>query len=894
MKFKKILNCSLAMAIVFGAATVATGCGKDDTASLQEDQKYQIYKKALAAGATDLSYEDWLAAIRGAKGEDGHTPVITIGQNGNWYIDGADTGTRAEGRDGQPGASVKWTATASVPSDNVGDNGDMHFNTDTQSIYRKEDGRWVEKAVISDGQDGEDGREIELRVNGAYIQWGYKENNIVSDWNNLIPLSNLKGDQGSNVQIQKTATHIQYSYDGTNWVDLISLDILKGPQGDTPVVTIENGNWHVDGVDTGISALGAKGETGEAGREIQLNVTSTHIQWRYEGETEYRDLVALSTLTGKTGENGREIEFNVTSTHIEWKYSGETEYQELVSLDSLKGEKGDTGTSVVDVLTSADKWGIEVTHTFVMSDGSEKTTTYRVIDIVRNYAVESEEDIATLMEYGVTKIALANDIELTKLIVVSGKLTVNLNGYELSFPTDTVGDGIFYVPAGGDLTIEGDGVVNSASLENDYAMAVWADGGNVTINGGTFTNVGSKTIDPLGNVNNNDLIYVKNGGRVTVNGGEFIGENSRWLLNSHNTRQGVIVVNGGKFHEFNPQYAYTDDAGNTNTVNYLGAGVKVKSNGYYYEVVKDEEYASRTVAVRNESELLRVIENSQYNHVSIYLTRDIEVTTAVVIGENRSISINLNGKKISAPNDVYGDGIFRVLAGGHLEIEGQGIVDAGTLANHYCMAIWADGGHVVINGGLYTNVGAPTIDPFGNVNNNDLIYVKNYGHVEINGGTFIGNNSRWVLNSHNTLLGTFDVKGGVFVEFNPSYAKTDDEGRNPHDYVNELYCVSSMTAGGVTAYVVSEFTTAAAATGDIRYNVDGMSYTFLLDANSNKGWKVLAKQNMAFKITYSVESENVIVISDSRSNVSYVVEGDTLRVQDDIVVENQEKVESSL
>ena len=34
----------------------------------------------------------------GADGEDGDTPYI--GENGNWWIDGVDTGVKAEGKDG--------------------------------------------------------------------------------------------------------------------------------------------------------------------------------------------------------------------------------------------------------------------------------------------------------------------------------------------------------------------------------------------------------------------------------------------------------------------------------------------------------------------------------------------------------------------------------------------------------------------------------------------------------------------------------------------------------------------------------------------------------------------------------------------------------------------------
>lgn len=38
---------------------------------------------------------------QGIQGEDGHSPEITIGDNGNWYIDGADTGVSTEGEKGK-------------------------------------------------------------------------------------------------------------------------------------------------------------------------------------------------------------------------------------------------------------------------------------------------------------------------------------------------------------------------------------------------------------------------------------------------------------------------------------------------------------------------------------------------------------------------------------------------------------------------------------------------------------------------------------------------------------------------------------------------------------------------------------------------------------------------
>ncbi|MBR6751181.1 MAG: leucine-rich repeat domain-containing protein [Clostridia bacterium] len=58
-------------------------------------ESYVAY--AQENGTTPLSYEEWLASIKGEPGKDGHTPEITIGENGNWFVDGVDTGVSAQG-----------------------------------------------------------------------------------------------------------------------------------------------------------------------------------------------------------------------------------------------------------------------------------------------------------------------------------------------------------------------------------------------------------------------------------------------------------------------------------------------------------------------------------------------------------------------------------------------------------------------------------------------------------------------------------------------------------------------------------------------------------------------------------------------------------------------------
>ena len=62
---------------------------------------YAIYELALGNGYTG-TYEEWLASIKGEKGDTGATgpqgpkgdagSVVTIGEDGYWYIDGVNTG----------------------------------------------------------------------------------------------------------------------------------------------------------------------------------------------------------------------------------------------------------------------------------------------------------------------------------------------------------------------------------------------------------------------------------------------------------------------------------------------------------------------------------------------------------------------------------------------------------------------------------------------------------------------------------------------------------------------------------------------------------------------------------------------------------------------------------
>lgn len=100
MKFTKRIIC---ISLIVFCTLFISACGKDNNETKKEpteqERIYELYVSNIEAkGDTPLSYKDWLATI---KGEDGKTPVISIGSNNHWYINGVDTGVNATGGNGK-------------------------------------------------------------------------------------------------------------------------------------------------------------------------------------------------------------------------------------------------------------------------------------------------------------------------------------------------------------------------------------------------------------------------------------------------------------------------------------------------------------------------------------------------------------------------------------------------------------------------------------------------------------------------------------------------------------------------------------------------------------------------------------------------------------------------
>ena len=191
-------------------------------------------------------------------------------------------------------------------------------------------------------------------------------------------------------------------------------------------------------------------------------------------------------------------------------------------------------------------------------------------------------------------VELASNIDLVDTpLIIEGDVEVNLGGNDIVGGVFTESGGnilegssdsyAFMAIEGSNLTISGEG--NVIAQDATYSMAVWANGGTVTINGGIFKNGGDSC----------DLIYTSNGGRVYIYGGEFIAtdkkgvepgtNNTNSALNIRDSQRDIcqILVYGGKFYKFDPGNNLSEGPGTS----FLAPGYKSVQDGDYFVVVKE-------------------------------------------------------------------------------------------------------------------------------------------------------------------------------------------------------------------------------------------------------------------------------------------------------------------
>lgn len=111
---------------------------------------------------------------------------------------------------------------------------------------------------------------------------------------------------------------------------------LQGPKGETGDI----GPQGPKGETGEQGPQGLKGEPGIDGKEIVIQKNSTHVQWKYVGEEEWKNLIALSEITGAQGPKGE---------------TGNTGEAGAQGPKGDKGDKGDPGVAPEEVTNMLNK-----------------------------------------------------------------------------------------------------------------------------------------------------------------------------------------------------------------------------------------------------------------------------------------------------------------------------------------------------------------------------------------------------------------------------------------------------------------------------------------------------------------------------------------------------------
>ena len=256
--------------------------------------------------------------------------------------------------------TLKGDTTYTFAVSSVGNNGTVSAlsNTKTFSTFAGADGREIEfrnngssiqwrytgeddsafrdLVALADltgsaGSNGTDGKQVELRAYDGYIQWKYIDDTV---WNNLIALSELKGDKGDKGDAGQDGRD---GKDGTN-----------GKDGTTPMLKIgDDSIWYVsyDGgqtwVSLGVKATGSDGKDGKDGTNGQ------------DGEKGDK---GDKGDAGKDGKDGVTPQLKIGDDNIWYvSYDGGQSWTSLgVKATGEKGEKGDKGDTGTDGKNGAD------------------------------------------------------------------------------------------------------------------------------------------------------------------------------------------------------------------------------------------------------------------------------------------------------------------------------------------------------------------------------------------------------------------------------------------------------------------------------------------------------------------------------------------------------------
>ncbi|MGD9605092.1 MAG: InlB B-repeat-containing protein, partial [Bacilli bacterium] len=206
----------------------------------------------------------------------------------------------------------------------------------------------------------------------------------------LVPLNESMISADDLAKFQEEGTHtIAVSYLNAATTFTIS---IAGEQGDPGVdgkeilLQVAEGyiQWQYEGDTTwtnliALEALmGTSGTDGSDGKPTTFRVDSGFIQWQYVGDETWTNLMATADLIGLTGAtgpagangtDGKQITFQVTAEYIQWQYVGDTTWTDLIALSALKGPAGADGVTPTIGISEDGYWVINGVKTTYKASG---------------------------------------------------------------------------------------------------------------------------------------------------------------------------------------------------------------------------------------------------------------------------------------------------------------------------------------------------------------------------------------------------------------------------------------------------------------------------------------------------------------------------------------------
>lgn len=163
-----------------------------------------------------------------------------------------------------------------------------------------------------------------------------------------------QGEPGPALELQKSVSHIQWRVEGSTaaWTDLVPLTELTGPQGPEGPIGPQGAGLSYQGTVATVGDLPTPSTTAYA-----YLVTSTGDLWIYSGTT-WNNAGPIqgpegpigptgdqgpAGIDGIDGVDGASVQLQKTSTEIQWRLVGGSTWNTLVTLDELKGPVGDDG-----------------------------------------------------------------------------------------------------------------------------------------------------------------------------------------------------------------------------------------------------------------------------------------------------------------------------------------------------------------------------------------------------------------------------------------------------------------------------------------------------------------------------------------------------------------------